>query len=349
MLNLRTVKRTVCLFLAALMLSTSVTAWAEDTIQLRMHTASPGTSYFVVSTTMQTVLQKSLPVKINLTSGMASPRSALDASSGQVDFYISSPAINQYMQTGTAMFANMPSAPELSEELRSVFNFPTGPYHIVTYADSGIESLDDIKGKRVFLGPPGGSATTTALGIIEAATGFEPGEDFEQSRLDWSSGQQAFQDRQVDLMIIPTEMPSALISQFALLNDIRLIGLSEDDIKTPRMQEILGIVGRTIERIPPDLYGDSQANDGSVVAIGAWAGIGTHAGVEEEIVYKVTKTIFENIKAFHQAADWMKVITLETALSEMNVPLHAGAYRYYKEAGVEVPSDLIPPGVKDKL
>ncbi|MBU2874661.1 TAXI family TRAP transporter solute-binding subunit [Marinobacter salexigens] len=338
------VKRNFALALgAALAVAASMTI-AET--QIRMHTAGHGNSAFVFSATMQSVLQRNLDVGINMTSGMASSRSTLDAANGRVDFFISAPAINHYMDTGSAMYAEMNEAPELYKNVRSVLNFPLGPYHVITYADSGIQTLKDIKGKRVFLGPPGGGATTVALAIVEGSTGYKAGVDYDQARLDWSSGQQAFQDRQVDLAIIPTELPSAIISQYALLGEIRLIGIQEEHKQSEAMQSVLAIPGRTIERIQPDIYGENQTNTEIVEAVGSWVGIGTHKGVDDELVYNITKTIFENIEAFHKAAEWMKMITLETALSEINAPLHAGAYRYYKEAGVEVPSDLIPPEIK---
>jgi len=170
-------------------------AASAQTTNLRVHTPNPGSSPFAYTTTFQTIAQRELPVRMNVTSGMTSTRSTLDAARGKIDLYTSSPAINHFMRTGIAMFKDMADAPALSENLRGMVNFPLGPYHVVTYASSGIESLEDIKGKRVFAGPPGEAATTVGLAIIESSTGFRPNVDFELAKLDWSSGNQAFQDR----------------------------------------------------------------------------------------------------------------------------------------------------------
>ncbi len=333
--------------ISAAVLLASQNAFAQSQVQLRAHTGSPGSSAFTFSTTMQSVIQRNLPYRVNMTVGQTSTRSTLDAARGQVDLYISAPAINHYMKTGTAMFANMSNAPELFEKVRAVLNFPLGPYHVITYEDTGIKSLYDIRGKRVFLGPPGGAATLVALAIVEGATGYKPGRDFEQARMDWASGNQAFQDRQVDLAILPTELPSASISQYALLGRIRLIGLPDESFETEAMKSVLSVPGRTIEEIPPGIYGRNQVNTEPVKAVGSWVGIGTHVGVSEEVIYNITKAIFENINVFHEAAEFMKAITLETALREVNAPLHIGALRYYREAGVEVPDHLIPPEARE--
>ncbi|MAS45365.1 MAG: C4-dicarboxylate ABC transporter substrate-binding protein [Rhodobacteraceae bacterium] len=316
-------------------------AAAQDT-NLRVHTGAPGSSSFVFSTTMQTVVQQNTPYRMNMTSGMTSTRSTLDAARGDVDFYISAPAINHYMSNGIAMYKDMADAPELFKNVRSVVNFPLGPYHIITYAGSGIETLEDIRGKRVFLGPPGGAATTVGLAIMDSA-GMKPGADFEQAKLDWTSGSQAFQDRRVDVAIIPTELPSPSIQQFALLDEIRLISIPLENFDKGDLKKMVAIPGRTIEEIPADIYGANQVNETPARAVGSWVGIGTRKDLSEDAVYAVTKAIFDHLDTFHGAAEWMKTFTPESALKQMNAPLHPGALRYYREIGVEVPASAIPP------
>lgn len=333
-------RRNVLAFAAVLMAATPI---AADTTNLRVHTAQPGSSAFAFTTTYQTVAQRELPVRFNVTSGMTSTRSTLDAARGQVDLYISAPAIVHFMSTGSAMYKDMADAPDLAKNLRGIVNFPLGPYHILTYAESGIESLEDIKGKRVFLGPPGGAATTVGLAIVESVTGYKPDVDYDQAKLDWTAGNQAFQDRQVDLAIIPTELPSANVQQFALLSEIRLIDIPLESFDIPPLKNMISLPGRTIVDIPPDIYGQKQVNEKSVRAVGSFVGIGVSKDLDENLVYDITRVLFENIEDFHNAAEWMKVVTLETALLNMNAPLHPGAYRYYTEQGVEVPEELVPP------
>ncbi|MGY9036668.1 MAG: TAXI family TRAP transporter solute-binding subunit [Rhodobacterales bacterium] len=321
--------------------STAIPAWALQE-NLRVHTGSPGQSTFAFTTTMQTIVQRETSIRMNVTSGQTSTRSTLDAANGAVDLFISSPAINYYMKEGIQMYEGMANAPELFKNVRQIVNFPLGPYHILTYADSGIETLEDCRGRRIFIGPPGGAATTVGLAIMESATGMKPG-DYEQAKLDWTSGQQAFQDRQVDLAIIPTELPSATIMQYALLGKIKLLTVPEEAKTRGPLQAMLNIPGRTITEIPAGIYGENQVNEETVEAVGSWVGIGTHAGVDDETIYAVTKAMFENLDDMHAGAEWMSFFTPETALLQLNAPVHIGAYRWYKENGVEVPAQYIPP------
>lgn len=66
-------------------------------------------------------------------------------------------------------------------------------------------------------------------------------------------------------------------------------------------------------------------------------------GLDEKLVYDLTKTLFENLPEVHQVHSAAKYISLENALKGVSVPLHIGAYKYYLEAGVSVPDYLIPP------
>ncbi|MGI9574123.1 TAXI family TRAP transporter solute-binding subunit [Alloalcanivorax xenomutans] len=326
-----------------LLATVSLASYANADTNLRMHTAQPGSSPYVFSVTLQSVLQKHLPVRINMTSSMASTRSTLDAAKGQVDLYIGSQSINHFMSTGTGMFSKMSSAPELFKNIRTIMSFPLGPYHIMVHEKSGIRSLKDIKDRRVFIGPPGGAATLVALSIIEGATGYKAGEDYEMAKLDWNSGQQAFQDGQVDMYIGPTQLPSASIEQVVLLQKVRFLGIPEEAFDSEPMKQVMSLPGRTIAEIPAGIYGENQTNEGPVKTVGTWVTLGTQKDLDPELGYQITKTIFENLQTFHDAAKFMDSITLENALNQVNTPLQAGALRYYREIGLDMPDAMVPP------
>jgi len=74
--------------------------------------------------------------------------------------------------------------------------------------------------------------------------------------------------------------------------------------------------------------------------------LAVRADVDEEVVYLLTKTMFENLdylKKVHKACNYIK---LENALSGLPVPLHPGAVKYFREKGIEIPEELIPPEMK---
>lgn len=328
---------------AVLMLAALVTGQASAETELRMQAPSPGSTPYILEVAIQSLLQSKLPVEINLTAGKASTRSALDASKGDTDLYLSAPAVSGYMKAGTKMFSGIEDAADLYKNLRGLFNFPLGQYHIVVHADSGITSLKQIKGKRVFIGPPGGAATVVSIAVIEGVTGYKPGVDYDMAKLDWTSGTQAFQDDQVALLIAPQLVPSPLLQQVALLQKIRLLDIPDAAFKSEPIARLVGAAGYTRSTIPAGAYGDNQVNTKPVNAISSWVGIGTNKFLDEDLAYQITKTVFDNIDTIHKTASFLGSVNIENALQQMNTPLHPGAVRYYRERGVKIPSELLPP------
>ena len=307
----------------------------------RLATLGPGSSPYLVMSTFAQMVNEELPeteIQVNATG--AATQHAIDAAKGELDFFMWSASVHDFMGKGAAMYAQIPEAPELSKELRAIFSFPLGLYHIVTYADSGIESLDDIKGKKVFLGPPGGGATTIMQNVVEGATGYKTNEDFEYVQLGWEAAAQAFQDGRLDVYINSTNAPSPVIEQLALSREIRLLGLTPEQMAMEKVAAILGRPGGTLGAIEPGTYGDNQVNTEPVQTLGSTVGIGVGAHVPEEAVYEITKAFWTAWDREAQSTPWLRNVSIETAFTDLNLPLHPGAVRYYEEIGLTVPDEL---------
>ena len=323
----------------------AVTAPASAQEFYRLATLGPGSSpYLVMSTFAQIVGDRLDDVEIQVNATGAATQHALEAGAGQLDFFMWSASVHQNMVDGSAMYANIPQAPELAESLRAVFAFPLGPYHITTYADSGIESLEDLEGKTVFLGPPGGGATAIMERIVEGATGLKANEDYTQVQLGWDAAAQAFQDGRIDVYMNATNAPSPVIQQMALSREIRFLGLTEEQMAKEPVQAVLNRPGGVLVEIPADIYGENQANTEPVTVPGSIVGVGAGAHVPEEAVYRITKAFWEGVQEMEGSAPWLREIRLDQALQALNLPLHPGALRYYEEIGMEVPEDLRPAG-----
>jgi|TARA_B100000315_G_scaffold162388_1_gene150814 hypothetical protein len=308
----------------------------------KMSTLGPGSTPYVVMTAFAKVINQHVEgVEIQVNATGAATRHAVDAAKGKIDFFMSAPSVHHFMTKNLAMYKKMKDAPKLAKNLRAIFNFPIGVYHVVVYEDSGIKSLADVKGKKVYLGPPAGAARVIATSLVEGATGYKAGRDFEAITMGWGAASQAFQDRQFDVYINPTNAPSPVISQVALGNKIRILGLSDADFKNPILSKTMKLPGRTIGSIAPGTYGKNQTNGDSVKSIGAWVGVGTRQGMSTDVMYRMTKAFWENLAEVHAVAPWLKAIAFETALAEMNMPLHPGAAKYYRERGVDVPAGLM--------
>ncbi len=308
----------------------------------RLATIGPGSSPYLVMSTFAQIVNKKLPdMQIQVNATGAATQHAIEAAKGQLDFFMWSASVHASMIKGANMYKNIPEAPELSKNLRAILAFPLGLYHITTYADSGITKLEDIKGKKVFLGPPGGGATVIMQKVVDGATGYEAGKDYEALKLGWDAAAQAFQDGRIDVYINPTNAPSPVIQQMALTRKIRFLGLTPEEMEKPPVKAILGRPGGLLGKIEPGTYGDNQVNTEAVQTLGSIVGIGAGKHLADDDVYKITKAFWEGFKEESASTPWLRRLSLENAFQDLNLPLHPGAARYYKEIGMTVPEELM--------
>lgn len=331
----------------ALAMGTLVLASGANAQDTKLRMASLGTSSptTVFSITVSQILKNEYGYVTQLQTGTPATRQAVEAANQQLDLFVSAVSINGFLKNQTRMFKNMKNAPELYGNLRGILNYPFGAYHAIVWADSGIESLDDIKGKKVFIGPPSSAARTTIGQIITGVTGYEPRTDFDAVSVDWSSAEQSFQDRLIDVYFTAAPIPSAELQQLSALGDFRVLGIPDDRVDSDAIQAAFNVAGRSFNFLEPGTY-SGLVNDTPVRLVDTVVGLSTHKWLPEEDGYKITKAIFENSDDLVASAQWMKVITPENALTQMNTPLHIGAYKYFTEVGVDIPEDLIPPEAK---
>lgn len=324
----------------ALALSTSTLA----TEHLRLSTLGPGTSPYIVMNTFATLVNDQVEgyqVQVNATG--AATRHAVETAQGRSDFFMSSPNLFHMLATETGPYRSVAGVGRFADKLRTVFNFPMGYYHVVTHADDGIESFADLAGKKVFLGPPGGAAYQTSRMFIEGMAGLLPEEDYDVVSLGWDAAAQSFQDGHIDVYFNPTLPPSPVITQLTLTQQVRLLGIPDDKLEDPAMAPVLDRPGFRLGAIPEGTYGPNQLAEGDIRTVGVTVGLVTRDDMPEEAIYRMTKAFWEGLDERAGQIPVLKNIRLEDAFLDINTPLHPGALRYYREQGMEVPEEALPP------
>ena len=310
----------------------------------KMGTLQPGTSPYLTMSTMATIINQNMEsVEIQINATCAATKHAIDAGRGKLDIHMTSPVIHEFLIQGKAMYSKIKDHKEIADDARLMFWFPIGVYHITVYEDSGIKTLADIKGKKVFLGPPGGGATNSMRAWVKATTGYEPGKDFSTVKLGWAAAAQAFQDRQMDVYINPTNAPSPINEQMIITSKLRFLGVSEAQRNEKQIKAQFSRPGRFLGIIPAGTYGKNQANKSDVHTLGAIVGVAVSKRIPEANMYQMTKVFWEGVKKMEGQAPWLRNISLETAVMEGPLPLHPGAAKYYKEIGLSIPArNLLP-------
>lgn len=280
-------------------------------------------------------------VEIQVNAGQTLTKSMLKGGRGEIDFFSTVPSLVNLMKKQARMYENVDDAAAAAGELRSILGFKAGAYHPVTLAGSGITSWEDLKGKTVFTGPPAGSASATSEALIKIITGYEAGTDYNAVRLSWGEGYAALADNKIDMMVRPAEIGSSNIEQFGLSGEFRVLSIPADVVSSEAMQALFGRPGRGMIQFEGDVY-KGQLTTGEITALGFTQFVGTHSGVVDDVVYNATKAFWENLEEVHATAFFLKAVTLESAFTSVNVPLHPGAAKYYDEAGIAIPDDLRP-------
>lgn len=318
---------------AALLFASTLAAQAE---LYRVASIAPGTTPFVVNTAIAKIASKyTEDIDLQVRATGAATQHFVEAGQGKIDFLFNSASINMMMVNQTGPFVDFPDNLAIEENVGAIFSYQMGPYHFVTNADSGIETLEDIKGRTVFAGPPGGAATVYVVKNIEAATGLKAGEDYEVVQFGFDAATQAFQDGKIDMIVLPSNVPNPLVEQFALTGKIRLVDVDMDRVEVDHMAAM------TLNEIAPDAYGDNQVNEEPVRTWGAMVNFSAGMHVPEDVVYELTKAIWEHRDELVQAAKWMETsIRIEDAATFIPSRLHPGARRYYEEIGLTIEEPL---------
>jgi TRAP transporter TAXI family solute receptor len=302
----------------------------------------PGTTPFIVNTAWANIVNKYVPgVEVQISATGAATQHQLMATEGKMDFFMNAPTGYWLMYNQMGPFKKLTDGPERTHKVATILCYPLGVYHFVVYANSGIKSLADIKGKQVFLGPPGGVATRNTELLIEAMTDYKPDRDYKQVKMGWGAAATAFQDRKFDVWIPVTNAPSPQVQQIALQNQIRMLTLDKSKFDHPAAKKYFGQPGRVVTEIAPDVYGKNLVNTEPVVVTGSFASVAVRADLPAELVYKMTKAFWEHVDEAHAMAPWMKnAVNLKTAVSAVAGGLHPGAEKYYREIGLTIPKGL---------
>ena len=279
--------------------------------------------------------------------GQTLTRSALKLANDELELMPFPTIIYWFMEGGRAMYAKKlkQQAIDSSKKIRSIWGWPASIVHPVTFADSGISTYEDLKGRRIFTGPPSGAFAVNTEAMIKAVTGFEPNKDYKAIRLNWGSGLQAMLDGKLDVFFRGTFIGGALIDQIGVKKQFRLLNLG-DAANSDAVKKFFSRPGRGQFTIPAGTYSAQVNNKEDVITNATLFQMAVRQNMPDDLVYNLTKSTWENIDEVHRTAEGLKAIQKDKPFTGVNMPLHKAAVKYYREAGVQIPDRLIPPEAK---
>ncbi len=243
--------------------------------------------------------------------------------SGELEFGVAQSDWQFHAMNGSSQFEEQGPF----EGLRAVFSVHPEPFTVVARADAGIDAFEDLKGKRVNVGNPGSGQRGT-MEVLMGALGWSMDDFTLTSELQAAEQSQALCDNNIDAMVYTVGHPSGSIQEATTACDAVLVDVTGEVVDK--------LVGENPyyrkATIPGGMY---RGSDEPTETFGVGATFVTGADVPEDVVYEVTKAVFENFDQFKGLHPAFADLTKEEMVGDgLSAPLHPGAERYYREAGL---------------
>lgn len=242
---------------------------------------------------------------------------------GELDMGVAQSDWQYHAYNGTSKFSKNGKF----EDLRSVFSVHPEPFTLVARADSGIKTFADLKGKRVNIGNAGSGQRGT-MEVVMEQYGWDKDDFALASELKAAEQSKALCDNKIDAMVYVVGHPSGSIKEATTSCDSVIV-----EVSGPKIDAL--VADNSFYRtatIPGGMY-SGNANDVGTFGVGAT--FVTSAKVADHLVYNVVKGVFENFETFKKLHPAFANLKKEEMIKDgLSAPLHPGAIKYYKEAGL---------------
>ncbi|MCG8564923.1 MAG: TAXI family TRAP transporter solute-binding subunit [Desulfobacterales bacterium] len=242
---------------------------------------------------------------------------------GELDMGVAQSDWQYHAYHGTSKFEKQGP----NKELRAIFSVHPEPFTVVARVDSGIRNFMDLKGKRVNIGNPGSGQRGT-MEVVMAAMGWSKADFKLASELKPAEQSKALCDNKIDAIIYTVGHPSGSIKEATTSCDSVMV-----TVNGPVIDQLVNKYDyyRTAT-IPAGMY---RGTTGATDTFGVGATFVTSSRVAEKVIYQVVKAVFDNFADFKKLHPAFANLKKEEMIKDgLSAPLHAGAVKYYKEAGL---------------
>jgi TRAP transporter TAXI family solute receptor len=290
---------------------------------LTIGTASPGGTYYVYGEGLAKILTRALdlPVTMRPTDGPTQNIELLEAGDAKVVFVTSGIALQAWNATG--VWAGKKPA----RSMRAMFPMYDTPFQLLAFQESNIRSIADMAGRRIGIGPRGGTSATYIpefFNTLKIAATFVFGE--------WSDLAAQMNARTIDVLAVGAGVPFPSFIELEAKNRVRYVTLTREDIAALR----LAMPELSPSRVPagtyPSLLRDYQT-------LGLYNFAVAHADLPADLVYNIVRVVFDK----HEEMMEVHASAAATVPANMErntfLPLHPGAIRFYRQIGRAGQSD----------
>ncbi|MCE3221469.1 TAXI family TRAP transporter solute-binding subunit [Vibrio diabolicus] len=312
-------------------------AAAEDRSYI-LATASTGGTYYPVGVALATLSKVKLAPKhhfsLSAISSAGSGENVKLLNENEAQFAILQGLYGAWAWSGEGPYEKSGR----QEQLRSVSMLWQNVEHFIVRSDLAktgtVTDLNNLDGKKFSIGKKNSGTENSGRQIMKGLK-VDP-DKFNLAYMGYGGSASALQNGTIDGMNTPAGVPVGAVTQaFAALGkDISILSFTDEQIKEANGNYNLW----TKYEIPANTY---PGLDKPITTIAQPNFLAVREDISEEDVYLLTKAIYENLPFLQGIHKATKAMAIEKAIAGLPVPLHPGAARYYKEMGIEIPSDLM--------
>lgn len=291
---------------------------------LTIGTASQGGTYFIYGTGLAGLISQNLDLNASgeVTGGPVQNATLVETGDHQIGLVTMGPAYEAW--TG-----NSELAPGVEHKaLRALFPMYQTPFEAVALQSSGIADVTDMAGKRVSVGPAGGTAATYWPRFFEVL-----GVDATISYAGANDATSQVKDGLIDAFAFAAGVPISAFAQIAAENPVNIFGFTEEQ----RAQILEAMPEVAAFEVPGGMYQGFPEGHGTVAM---WNFAVAHQDMPESLAYEITKLVMEGNEAMMQIHATAVETLPENVDKNTFLPYHPGAVRYFDEVGVEIPAEL---------
>lgn len=289
---------------------------------LSIATGGTAGTYYPIGGAIAAAVTKGSDIQATAETGNASVANVNLVATGEIEVAFAQNDITYWAYNGMIMFEGKPL-----QNLRTIAALYPEHVQLITARNAGVTNFEDLKGKRVGVGAPGSGVEADVRAIFQVY-GLTY-DDMKAEFLDFAATSSRFKDNQIDAGFVVSGYPTSSIMDLAATKDVTLVSFDDETLAKLSATHPYFVASE----IPGGTYSgmDSATKTPAVMAM-----LVTRDDVPEELIYKFTKAMFENIADVQASHAQGRAISLDKALSGLTAPLHPGAAKFYKEAGLKV-------------
>ncbi|MCG3417825.1 TAXI family TRAP transporter solute-binding subunit [Oceanobacillus jordanicus] len=285
---------------------------------LQMLTGGTSGTYYPLGGEMAKIITDETGMETNAVSSNASADNMISLQDGEAELAFVQTDVAANAIDGVNSFDGNPV-----DNVSAIGSLYPETIQIVTTADSGIASVEDLAGKKVSVGAPGSGTFVNAEQILEIH-GMTM-DDIDQQNLDFGESTGGIQDGNIDAAFITSGTPTGAVEGLAATVDVSIVPIEQE--KVDELVEKYPYYAA--DTVPADTY-SGQSEEVNTVAVLAMLAVTN--SLSEDAVYDITKAIYENTDGMaHAKAEF---ISTDSALDGIGIDVHPGAQKYFDEVGV---------------